>query len=168
MNTQRVITEAGENTNHYTGIGYQYFLINDPAHGRTAKMQVAKKMLHDFGRAVGVVNGLGLQHLEILDQGNGWWLVCADQPQYDAVVVRFLARFNRWVLGRVNAKAEPTPEVSKRSRYTIEVQSVDNGAGRLHRPGQQLSSAQPTVVDEGTLQELADKVNARFGHLRSK
>ena len=166
MNTQRVITSAGDKTSHYTGVGYQYFFTNDAAHGRTCKMQVAKQMLGDFFKGVGAINSINLPHLEIMDQGNGWWLICADQPQNDTVVTRFIARFNRWALARANAKPAPTP-APDRARYTIEVAA--QGLGRMKRPGQQrLSSAQPVVADEGSLKELADKVNERFGHRRNK
>lgn len=216
MNTQRVITSAGDKTSHYTGVGYQYFFSTDPKHGRLCKMQVSKQMLEDFAKGVGRVNSMNLQHLQVLDQGNGWWLVCADQPQNDTVVTRFIARFNRWALARAASKPssvlpswdvfveEPGNTVSdkfactveapnslrarelataqlkgkritivvphrvrEKTKYTIEV--CDQAVGRIKRPGQQrLSSAQPTPAEEGTLQELADKINEKFGHMRSK
>lgn len=166
MNTQRVITSAGDKTSHYTGVGYQYFFTNDAAHGRTCKMQVAKQMLGDFFKSVGAVNSINLPHLEIMDQGNGWWLICADQPQNDTVVTRFIARFNRWALGRANAKPEPT-KAPLRNRYTIEVR--DQAVGRIKRPEQpRLSSAQPLPAEEGTLRELAERINEKFGHRRNK
>jgi hypothetical protein len=218
MNTQRVITSAGDKTSHYTGVGYQYFFTNDAAHGRTCKMQVAKQMLGDFFKGVGAINSINLPHLEILDQGNGWWMICADQPQNDTVVTRFIARFNRWALARAGTKkatVEVLPswdvfveesgntvsdkyaftieavnslrarelaakqlgaqritivvphKVREKSHYTIEV--TEQGLGRMKRPGQQrLSSAQPVIAEEGSIKELADKINERFGHKRSK
>lgn len=163
MNTQRVITSAGDKTSHYTGIGYQYFFTNDPAHGRVCKIQVAKKMLGDFFKGVGAVNSINLPHLQIMDQGNGWWLICADDAKNDSVVTRFVARFNRWALGRANA-GTPAATIPTRSRYTIKVRDNDNGEHRAPR----VSSAQPSLADEETLRGIADKINEKYGHKRNK
>jgi hypothetical protein len=165
MTAQRVITSAGEKTSHYTGVGYQYFFTKSPQQGNTCKMQVSKSMLDDFVTGKGRVNSLGMPHLQVLDQGNGWWLICSDQPEHDGVVTEFIARFNRWALKRADAKPEPTPAPAK-TRYTVEVRQNHNG--RLHRPGQRLSSAQSVVASEGSLQELAESINARFGHSKRK
>ena len=162
---QRVITSAGEKTTHYTGVNYQYFFTKSPQKGNTCKIQIAKSVLEDFERSKGRINSLGLPHLEVLDQGNGWWLICSDQPENDGVVTDFIARFNRWALKRAGATPDPAP-AQKHAHYTIEVRQNDNG--RLHRPGQRLSSAQPVVADLGTLQELAESINARFGHTKRK
>lgn len=171
MTAQRVITSAGDKTSHYTGIGYQYFFTNDPKHGRICKMQVAAQMLKDFEAAKGRINSMGMPHLQVLDQGNGWVLVCADQIQNDGVVSTFIARFNRWALKRAAREdqtivANVKDAATSKARYTIEVRQ--NHVGRLHRPGQRLSSAQPVLAEEGTLQELAEKINARFGHIKRK
>jgi hypothetical protein len=172
MTTQRVITSAGEKTSHYTGVNYQYFFTKSPQKGNTCKMQIAKSVLEEFEKAKGRINSLGMIHLQVLDQGNGWWLICSDQPENDGVVTEFIARFNRWALKRAAREnqtvvANVKDAATSKARYTIEVRTNHNG--RLHRPGQQrLSSAQPIAASEGSLQDLAETINARFGHTKRK
>lgn len=166
MTAQRVITSVGDKTAHYTGVGYQYFFSSDPQKGRTCKMQVPAAMLKEFETGVGRINSVNLPHLEILDQGNGWVLVCSDLPHNDSVVTHFIARFNKWALTRGN-KPKPTPEPSLgKARYTIEVRTNDHG--RVHRLGERLSSAQPVIAAEGHLRDLAETINARYGHTKRK
>jgi hypothetical protein len=162
MTAQRVITSAGELTSHYTGVGYQYFYTKSPQKGNTCKMQVAKSMLEDFERSKGRINTMGMPHLQVLDQGNGWWLICSDQPENDGVVTDFIARFNRWALKRADAKPAPTPAPAK-ARYTIEVKNQGPA-----KPNERRSSAQPVSATPDLLQALAQTVNGRYGHNKRK
>jgi len=162
MTAQRVVTSAGERTSHYSGNGYQYFYSTDPQKGRQCKMQVPAAMFQAFQAGVGRINSVGLPHLEVLDQGNGWVLICSDRPENDSVVTQFIARFNRWALSKADGKPAPTPAPAKRV-YTIQVKNHGHP-----QPTERRSSAQPMVADQSALQDLQAKINEKYGHTRRK
>lgn len=90
----------------YFGQGYRYVLKRTGSQGTHAMLQVKKSMLALFVKRVGWINTLGMKHLEVWEQSPGWYMVTVMEEEYAAIVSKFLARFNRWMLTQLNKGKE--------------------------------------------------------------
>jgi hypothetical protein len=90
----------------YFGQGYRYVLKRTGSQGTHAMLQVKKSMLELFVKRVGWINTLGMKHLEVWEQSPGWYMVTVMEEEYAAIVSKFLARFNRWMLTQLNKGKE--------------------------------------------------------------
>lgn len=159
MNT-RPLTAIGESTSHYVGEGYQYFYSKDKERGNTAKLQASKSLIEEFTKAKTPINSTKMPHLELLDQGGGWWLVCSDRLEHDYVVTEFLRKLNKWMLTKDTPRSEHAPMPA---RYAVEAKAHKH-------PGLRpiLTARPPTKpkVSRSALIKLADSINEKFGHKR--
>lgn len=160
----RVLISISANVQHYTGVGYQYFLRKNWVNGNTARLQISRALLERFVARKGRVNSVGIPHLEVLSQGAGWYLIASDKPENDGVVMRFLTVLNRWVLKQASALAAP---VQRRSHYFVQVPKHEHPQtpDRFQiQPIRTRESEAPAPAPTYRLQALVSTVNARFGH----
>lgn len=141
----------------YFGQGYRYVVRTTSGQGTHAMLQVSKSMLDLFVKRVGWINTLGLKHLEVWEQRSGWYMVTVLDEDHAAVVKKFLARFNRWVLTQVNKVKEETGSL----------QQLVQANNCLHKTYLLLSGynpkRQPTQpATEPSLEALASKFSRPF------
>jgi hypothetical protein len=158
---QRVLAIINETSSHYSGQGYQYFYSKDAQRGAQAKLQIAEATLREFEARVGRCNSFGLPHLQVLDQGNGWWLVTSLKAEHDGVVMQFLRRLNKWML----SKGQPEPVLVSQVRRQITVRNFAH-SGAPRQPVASATPPKPTTVSRSKLEMLADTINEKYGHTR--
>lgn len=158
----------------YRSEKHSYYFREDKVKGDSAKLQISRAALKLFVSQCGACNTVGLPHLQLLEQGSGWYLVAADYPHFSGVVAKFLRRLNKWVLKHTVGN-QPTV-APKHGRYIVEMPTRSMhkpvAAHDVHpTPTRPLFDTQfppdapkAKLADIQQLQQFAAALNARYRH----
>jgi hypothetical protein len=158
----------------YSSDKHRYYFREDKVKGDSAKLHISRATLKQFVTQCGACNTVGLPHLQVLEQGSGWYLVAADYPHFSGVVAKFLRRLNKWVLKHTQGQQQT--RAPKHGRYVVEIPTrgmhkpvaahdVHSSPTRpLFDPHFPPDAPKPTLADIQQLQRLAASLNAKYRH----
>jgi hypothetical protein len=85
----------------YDGPGYQYTVLRDYQSGEvTVKLQIPRELFQAFMTTIGPVFQHVISQISICEQGRGWYHVFSTNPLTQSLVLKFIARMNRFFLRR--------------------------------------------------------------------
>lgn len=166
---------VNKNATTYRGPGYLYHMRKS-AHDVIAKLKISRELLARFVKNCGTINTVQLPGLTVAEQGGGWYEIFVLMEQRCPNVIQFIKRLNQW-MHRQNFVG---PKLPRSLHYVLEVRVFDH-APRLgntvsreavkpkpvvpnYLHGAPVAASVAPVASLTRLQQLAQTVNARFGH----
>lgn len=136
----------------YKGFGYTYILHTGGPQGTYAKLRLKADTMRQFVERVGACNSIKIPGLQVFQTGGGWWTITVLNENLRHLVVKFLARFNKWVFHRIEQQ-------QAKDRASV---LVNNSLHTIYQVQHHGWSRKPASTDQ--LHALASNVNSRYGH----
>jgi len=176
-NAARVSYLTRDGTFAYAGVGYKY-ILRPSEDGALGTLRIGKDLLNRFIHSYWPkTQKPKMKDLELLEQGFGWYKVCAMTAAGTGSVHRFFMYLNRWILAQqekmeklaqaMDEAVQSHTQAPTSRRYALVVERM----GRTDRVINVLdpNAKRPVVLPAKSLapehlQKFVRAISAKFGH----